>query len=92
MSEHLPNDAVGETVPLKIGPLEADLKIHSFEHEWTTVTYKPNRVHVRASSRTSNRSEGIIGSVEFTVTEEKWRELNRYVDTGTGRSDGGEST
>ena len=79
MNKQVPNDVVGEVVPLEIGPLTAELKIHSFEHEWTTVTYKPNRVHVRASSRTSNRTEGIVGTVEFTVTEQKWRELNRSV-------------
>lgn len=79
MSNQIPNDVVGEVVDLQIGPLDADLKIHSFEHEWTTVTYKPNRVHVRASTRTSNRTEGIVGSVEFTVTEQKWRELNESV-------------
>lgn len=77
MSKQLPNKIVGETVEIQVGPVSADLTIHSFEHEWTTVTYKPNRVHVRASSHTSNRSEGLIGGVEFTVTEDKWRELNR---------------
>lgn len=83
MSKQVPNDVVGEIVSLQIGPLDADLKIHSFEHEWTTVTYKPNRVHVRASTRTSNCSEGIVGSVEFTVTGEKWRELNRAAQGGS---------
>lgn len=75
MSKQIPNGVVGEVVRLEIGPLDADLKIHSYEFEWTSVTYKPNRVHVRASTRTSNRTEGVVGPVEFTVTEEKWREL-----------------
>lgn len=83
----LPNDVVGETVRIQIGPLDAELTIHSYEREWTTVTYKPNRVHVRASSRTSNRTEGIVGPVEFTVTEGKWRELNRSVREVSARAE-----
>jgi hypothetical protein len=79
VSKQVPNDVVGETVSLQIGSLDGELKIDSFEHEWTTVTYKPNRVHVHASTKTSNRTEGIVGSVEFTVTEQKWRELNEFV-------------
>jgi len=80
LSKRLPNDVVGEVVPLEIGPLEADLVIHSYEFDWTTVFYKPNRVHVRASTRTSNRSEGILRPIRFTVTEKKWKELNRSVN------------
>lgn len=71
----IPNDVVGEELPSWIGPLETTLVVQSFEHEWTTATYKKNLVHVEASAEGSKRSGGVVGTVEFTVTEDEWRRL-----------------
>jgi len=79
MGSELPNDVVGETVPASIGPLETAIEIQSFEHEYTTVSYKPNRVRVTARTNESNRSEAVLGPIQFTVTEGYWRELNKEV-------------
>lgn len=72
----LPNDVVDEIVPLRIGTVEAELEIHSYELKPTTVTYKPNQVRVTGHTKTSNGIDGIVGQVDFTVTEEIWRRLN----------------
>lgn len=75
----VPNDVVGETIPASIGPLETELTIQSFEHEWTTVTYKMNVVHVEASAAGTTRRGGVVGRVQFTVTENEWQRLNDAV-------------
>lgn len=75
----LPNDVVGEELPSWIGPLETTLYVRSFEPEWTTVSYKKNLVHVTASASGSNRAGGVVGTVEFTVTEDEWHRLNGEV-------------
>lgn len=74
----LPNDIVGEEIPASFGPLETRLTVHSFDYEWTTVTYKQNLVHVEASASGSSREGGVTGRVEFTVTEDEWRRLNNH--------------
>lgn len=75
----LPKEAVGEEIPAVIGPLGTSLKIHSFERELTTVSYKQNVVHVEASASGSTREGGVVGTVRFTLCEDEWRELNQAV-------------
>jgi hypothetical protein len=86
----IPNSVVGEELPASIGPLETTLIVRSFEHEYTTVSYKPNRVRVTAGTAGSNRGESVVGPVEFTVTEDYWDRLNRSVETETNHSGGGD--
>ena len=96
MTENVPTDVVGETIPASIGPLDTELTIHSYQHEWTTVTYKQNVVHVEARASGSTRRGGVLGRVRFSVTENEWRKLNDAFrrhgqggnsDTGVGRHD-----
>ena len=88
MSKNVPTDVVGEKIPASIGPLDTELTIHSYQHEWTTVTYKQNVVHVEARASGSTRRGGVLGRFRFTVTENEWRRLNDAVRTDGGRSVG----
>jgi len=72
----LPKEIVGETIPATIGPLDTELTIQTFEAEWTTVSYKQNVVHVTASAGGSSRGGGVIGTVQFTVGQNEWRQMN----------------
>lgn len=74
----LPNDIVGEEIPASFGPLETRLTVQSFDYEWTTVSYKDNVVHVEASASGSSREGGVLGTVQFSVTEAEWRRLNNH--------------
>lgn len=83
----LPTDAVGEEIPASVGPLYTELTVQSFEREWTTESYKQNLVHVEASASGSSLRGGVVGTVQFSVTEDEWRRLNQDVVAGGGDRD-----
>lgn len=73
----LPDDVVGETIPASFGPVQTELTIHSYQREWTTASYKQNVVHVKAAGGGSTRRGGVVGTIQFSMTEDEWRRMNR---------------